>query len=76
MSQQQCTRCPALESEIQRLQIEILRLQRTIEHAKAVCVTVASSAGEVLSTHQPRGVWSYAKGQLQAAQDIIRHLEV
>jgi len=74
MSQQQCSNCAALESIIARQQQEILRLQRVIQQAKSVCATVVSSADEVLSTHQPRGVWSYAKGQLQAAQDIIRHL--
>lgn len=71
---QQCTSCAGKDAIIQRQQQEILRLQRIIEHAKGVCVTVASSADEVLGTHQPRGVWSYAKGQLQAAHDIIRHL--
>lgn len=71
---QQCTSCSAKDAIIQAQQKKLLRLQRIVQRAQAACVTVASNADQVLSQHQPRGTWSFARGARQAAQAIVKYL--
>lgn len=65
--------------QIQRIRIrmlerEIERLRTIISNAKKTCGKIADNADQVMSEHQPRGKWSFAKGALQAARIISRYL--
>lgn len=73
-----CQNCLALQAEIIRLQAEnvrltqeIIRLSHIIATAKSACVRIASSADEVMSTHQPRAKWAYAQAAKTSALTIL-----
>lgn len=55
---------------IQALQREVTRLKRIIAKAQAVCSKIADNADKVMSDHQPRAKWAYAKAAKTAAQTI------
>lgn len=72
-----CAMCYAKDLVIayqrQRLALlarEVERLKRIINQAKRICGKIASNAEEVMSQHQPRAKWAYAKAAKTAAQTI------
>lgn len=74
-NQQLCPHCTGKDGIIQQQQREIERLRRIIEQAQAACADISDKASRTLSGNQPRGVWAYAKAQLQTAQTISRCLD-
>lgn len=76
-----CARCLVLEGivmaqkiEIAFLRAEINRLKRIIAGARSAAAVITTGADQVMSSHQPRGKWAYAKGAKQSAQAIGRRL--
>lgn len=59
-----------LRQRIALLQREVKRLKEIIERAKVVCVSIASDADKVMSEHQPRAKWAYAKAAKMAALTV------
>ena len=52
------------------LQREIKRLKEIIGRAKVVCASISNSADKVMSKHQPRAKWAYAKSAWVVARTI------
>lgn len=72
-----CLSCVAKDLTIayQRQRIALLerkikRLKEIIERAKVTCASIANNADKVMSEHQPRAKWAYAKAAKTAAQTI------
>lgn len=74
MSSQPCTNCANLQAEINRLQTEVMMLQRIIAAARGECVALANEADGVMAGHVPRGTWAHAKGQGEAARRVMERL--
>lgn len=68
MGQVDCEQC-----EIK--QVIINRLTRRIMAAKVLADKIIYRADKVMSIHQPRGKWSYVKGQKVAAAAVKNLLE-
>lgn len=78
MSDRGCVSCAAKDLQIiwlrQRIAIlerEIKRLREIIERAKVVCASIIKKADEVMSEHQPRAKWAFAKAARTAAQAVL-----
>ena len=76
-----CLACAAKDLQIiwlrQRIVIlerEVKRLRGIIERAKVVCVSIATDADKVMSSHQPRAKWAYAKAAKMAALTALNVL--
>lgn len=79
--QNRCTACHAKDVIIQRqrqqielLKREIRRLRQILKNAKAVCSEIVDQANSIMSQHQPRGKWSFAKGAGRTATTIAKWL--
>lgn len=59
-----------LRQRIALLQREIKRLKDIIDRAKVVCASISNSADKVMSEHQPRAKWAYAKATWVVARTI------
>lgn len=77
-----CTQCLFLKARVDQLEQEkkallgrIYKLEKRIEWTKAVCKQLIQQADKVLTGHNPRGTWSYAKGAKEAAQTVVRYLQ-
>lgn len=77
MSDRGCVSCAAkdlqiiwLRQRIAFLEREIKRLKAIIDRAKVVCASIANNADKVMSDHQPRAKWAYAKAAKMAAQTV------
>lgn len=68
MEKDECQRCKALESEIQRLRSIIVR-------ARTASYIVYSRGARLKQPNTPRGSWSLGKGLTEAAQEIIKALD-
>lgn len=80
MSDNSCTNCAHLQSqlaqarrEIATLRRRIARLQRRIQLARQLCHHYIQAAHTVLSQPSgvPRGTWAYAKGAYRVAAHIL-----
>lgn len=72
-----CQNCAALQTEVNRLRLENKRLAERIkklifilEQIRKACEGIESHADGIMSRHQPRGVWSFAKGTRAVARAI------
>lgn len=65
-----------LEQEIRRLKEIIRKLRRIIEDAQKACQQLIDRADSIMSQHQPRGKWSFAKGSRATAQAILSVLRI
>lgn len=73
----QCTRCPVLEAEIKKQQLEIQRLRRIITEALGVCFGIAHNADQAMKRGGlPRAVYGYHKAEKETAERIAGYLEV
>lgn len=64
-----------LQAKIGRLEAEVKRLQRIIREGQQEAAGIISQADEILSQHQPRGRWSFAKGAKRATEAILNRLK-
>ena len=77
MTDQACSRCPALEAEIARLQDENAKLRGYIDYLLSIlerirryAQDVTQESERVLSGHHPRGTWSFWRGCKQVAEKV------
>lgn len=70
-----CQQCTAKDATIQQQRQEIQALCRIIQQALGACQSLSRQAQEVLKGHQPKGVWSFNRGKLEAAEAIKKFLE-
>jgi hypothetical protein len=80
MSDVTCQNCQYYISRIQKLQAEnktlrkiIAKLEARIREATIEANAIIHNADKIMSEHQPRGRWSFAKGAKRAAW-VIRSL--
>ncbi len=71
-----CENCEFLKLHIGKQQSEIIRLRTIIAEARGIAYDIEIKADEIMSTHQPRGKWAFARGARQSALTIARRLEV
>jgi hypothetical protein len=69
-----CPHCQALARIIQQQQAELKRLNKLIENARSAADREAATADRTMRGNQPRGVWSYARGQRETAAAIAKCL--
>lgn len=69
-----CQDCAAKDATIQAQRQRIRILENIIRQAQNACAAIALSADQLMSQHQPRAKWAFAKGAKQAAQVISRYL--
>lgn len=53
---------------------EIAKLRRIIAAARQTAAKIVSMANDIMSEHQARGKWAYAKGAGDSAKEIDRQL--
>jgi predicted RNase H-like nuclease (RuvC/YqgF family) len=83
-----CSNCHNLQSDIYRLQVEIGRLQKELiekerkiqalknklKRIAQICYYIINEADEIMSKHQPRSIWSYAKGAKKSAETVVNNI--
>lgn len=76
-----CARCVVLQGVILAQRLEIAHLKQVIERLKIIiarareaAAVYAGEADKVMSQHQPRPVWAYAKAVKAVAQNMYNLL--
>jgi hypothetical protein len=78
-----CPNCATLQAEINRLRIEnrrlavrVKKLTQALAHVSNQCENVISRSEVILSEHQARGKWSYAKAARVTAFMVKRFVDL